>query len=93
MVAKATGTNKTTPDARDKADKDTFAKEFLVWVDDSSKVSDETIEVNKASVVQEAEQRGLRQDGEVTLVSKEPKDEHNVLLSYTVDVKSADETK
>lgn len=88
-MVKATGISKTTPDARDKADKETFAKDFLVWVDDSSKVSDYTIDVNKASVVQEAEQRGLRQDGEVTLVSQEPKGEHNVLLSYTVDVKPA----
>lgn len=92
-MVKATGTNKTTPSARDKADKDTFAKEFLVWVDDATKVAKETIDVNKASVIQEAEQRGLRQDGEVTLVSQEPQDEHNVLLSYTLDVKPADETK
>jgi hypothetical protein len=92
-MARATGTSKTTPSARDKADKDTFAKEFLVWVDDATKVSAYTIDVNKASVIQEAEQRGLRQDGEVTLVSQEPQDEHNVLLSYTVDVKPADETK
>jgi hypothetical protein len=89
-MVKATGINKTTPDARDKASKETFAKEFLVWVDDATKVPESIIEVNKASVVQEAEQRGLRQDGEVTLVSKEAKSEHNVLLSYTVDVKPAD---
>jgi hypothetical protein len=46
MVAKATGTNKTTPQAREDADKNTFSKEFLVWVDDSSNVPDEIVEVN-----------------------------------------------
>lgn len=92
-MAKATGTNKTTPSARENADTDTFAKEFLVWVDDSSKVSDEIIEVNKTAVVQEAEQRGLRKAGDAKLVGKEVQDEHNVLLKYTLNVKPADETK
>jgi hypothetical protein len=93
MVAKATGTNKTTPQAREDADKNTFSKEFLVWVDDSSNVPDEIVEVNKPSVVQEAEQRGLRANGEPKLESKEPKGDHSVLLTYILAVKSADETK
>jgi len=92
MVAKATGTNKTTPQERENADSDTFAKEFLVYVDDSSKVAQELIDNNKASVVLEAEQRGLRTKGDVKLVSQEPQDERNVLLSYSVAVKPADET-
>jgi len=99
-MAKATGTEKTTPDARENADKDTFAKEFLVRVDSDpasvgkgKKVDAQTIEDNKTSVVQEAIQRGLRPDGDVTLVSEEPQDENNVLLSYTVDVKSATDTQ
>lgn len=92
-MAKATGNRKTTPSARENSDENTFAKEFLVWVDDSSKVSDETIEVNKASVIQEAEQRGLRKSGEPKLAGKEVQDAHNVLLKYTLSVKPADETK
>jgi hypothetical protein len=92
-MARATGTNKTTPSARKDADKDTFAKEFLVAVDDPSNVPEDVIESNKASVVLEAEQRGLRKAGEATLVSKEPKGERSVLLTYTLHVKPADETK
>ena len=92
-MAKATGTNKTTPSAREDADKNTFAKEFLVSVDDPSNVPDDLIEVNKPSVIQEAEQRGLRKAGDVTLKSKEVKGDHSVLLTYTLHVKPADETK
>ncbi len=83
-MARATGT-KVTLSA--KADKESFKKEFLIWVDDSSKVSKETIDVNKASVVQEAIQHGLRPDGEVSLVSQEARGTHNVFLTYSVDVK------
>lgn len=92
-MVKATGTLKTTPDARKNADKDTFAKDFLVYLDDSSKVPSELIESNKASVILEAEQRGLRLDGEVTLASQTVQDKHNVLLTYTMDVKPADADK
>lgn len=92
-MARATGTNKTTPDARKSASEDVFAKEFVVQVDDSSNVPDELIESNKAATQLEAEQRGLRATGEVTLKSKEAKDERNVLLTYTLPVKSAEDTK
>lgn len=93
MVTKATGTKKTTPEERENADKDTFAKEFLVYVDDSSKVADEIHERNKAAVVTEAIQRGLRPTGDVRVESEDIKDERNVLIAYSVDVKPADETK
>lgn len=92
MASKATGTKKTEPSARDKSSEDTFAKEFLVQLDDSKNVPDELIEDNKKAVVLEAEQRGLRADGEVELESKEVQDEHNVLLAYTLPVKPATET-
>jgi hypothetical protein len=92
-MVKATGTNKTTPNERKDADKDTFAKEFLVYVDDSSKVADELHERNKVAVVQEAIQRGLRPTGKVRVESEDIRDERNVLISYSVDVKPADETK
>lgn len=89
-MARATGTNKTEPSAKEDASKDLFAKEFLVYLDDSSKVPDELIESNKLAVKLEAEQRGLRAKGEATLKSKEVKDERNVLLTYTLPVKPAD---
>lgn len=88
-MAKATGTSKTTPNVRDEAAENVFAKEFLVSVDDSSKVSDDLIKSNFESVKLEAEQRGLRLTGDVTLKSQEPQDAHNVLLTYTVSVKPA----
>jgi hypothetical protein len=93
MAARATGTKKTTPEERENADKDTFAKEFLVFVDDSSKVADEVHERNKVAVATEAIQRGLRPTGEVRVESEDVQDEHNVLIAYSVDVKSAEDTK
>ena len=92
-MVKATGTNKTTPQERENADKDTFAKEFLVFVDDSSKVADSIHENNKAAVEAEAIQRGLRPTGNVRIESEKIQDERNVLIAYSVDVKPADETK
>lgn len=92
-MVKATGTLKTTPQERENADKDTFAKEFLVYVDDSSKVADELHERNKVAVVQEAIQRGLRPTGDVRVESTEIRDERNVLIAYSVDVKPASADK
>ena len=92
-MAKATGTLKTEPSAKEDASKNTFAKEFLVQVDDSANVPSDLVESNKAAVKVEAEQRGLRATGEATLKSKEVKDARNVLLTYTLPVKPADETK
>ena len=92
-MAKATGTMKTEPEAREDASANVYAKEFLVHVDDSAKVDPETIENNKPAVKLEAEQRGLRATGEATLKSKEVKDAHNVLLTYTIPVKPAEDTK
>jgi hypothetical protein len=89
-MARVTGTKKTEPSVRDEASEDLYAKEFLVQVDDSSNVPDELIESNKLAVKLEAEQRGLRATGEATLKSKEVKDARNVLLTYTLRVKSAE---
>lgn len=85
-AAKRTGDNKTTPDAREFSDENTFAKEFLLYVDDSSKVSDEAHEANKNDTVQSALQRGLRATGEAKLVNSDVRDEHNVLCSYALPV-------
>ena len=92
-MARATGTAKTEPAAKEDASKNTFAKEFLVQVDDSANVPSELIESNKVAVQLEAEQRGLRATGKATLKSKEVQDARNVLLTYTLPVKPADETK
>lgn len=86
MARKATGTAKTTPDIRDEASENVFAKDYLVYVDDSSKVSDELIERNKLDVETSALQRGLRPTGDVKLESKEVVDDRNVKLVYTVTV-------
>lgn len=88
---KATGDRKTTPNIRDKADKDTFAKDFLISVDDNTNVPDELIEVNKPAVVLAAQQRGLRTTGDVRLESKEPRGNRDIFLVYTVDVIPATE--
>lgn len=92
-MARATGTNKTEPAAKDDASKNVFAKEFLVQVFDPSDIPAELIESNKVAVRVEAEQRGLRATGEAELKSREPQDARNVLLTYTLPVEPADEAK
>lgn len=83
---KATGENKTTPSLRKLSDENTFAKDYLAHVDDSSNVPSEVHEANKVDVVQSALQRGLRATGDVELSKSEVVDEHNVKLAYTVTV-------
>lgn len=88
-MARATGTNKTTPSIRDKASDDVFAKDYTVFLDDSSNVPDVVHERNKVAVVAEAIQRGLRPTGEVSVASSEVKDARNVQITYTVGVVAA----
>lgn len=85
-AVKATGENKTTPNLRKLSDEDTFAKEFLAHMPDSSKVPDYVHEANKADVVKSALERGLRATGDVELSETKIVDEHNVNLAYTVSV-------
>lgn len=90
---KSTGTAKTEPKVRDEASENVFAKEFIVTVDDAENVPEDVIEHNKAAVVQEAEQKGLRATGDVKLESSKALNSRNANLVYTVPVKSATEDK
>lgn len=83
---------KTIPELRDEADSKTFVKDYLVHVDNSSKVADEVHENNKKDVVDQAIQRGLLSTGDVKLDSADVQDEHNVLLTYSVAVKLNEKT-
>lgn len=83
---KATGTQKTTEALKDVASDNVFATDFLVHLDDSSKVPAEVHESNKASVVASALQRGLRATADVEVKSEKVVDKHNVEIVYTVAV-------
>lgn len=83
---KRTGEAKTTPSARKNADENTFAKDYLAYVDDSKNVPNAVHEANKVDAEQSALQRGLRPTGEAKLKDSKVKDAHNVLLTYTVPV-------
>lgn len=87
---KATGENKTTPPARKLADENTFVKELLAHMPDSSKVPDSVHEANKVDVAKSALERGLRATSEVRLTKSTIVDDHNVNLVYSVDVEPND---
>ena len=90
---KATGVSKTEPKARAAAKTETFAKEFLIRVDDASNVPQDVIDGNRNAVQLEAEQKGLRVKGEVRLESHTALDERNAKLVYSVDIEPATEAK
>lgn len=85
-TAKATGENKTIPSLRDEADKNTFAKDLTAFLDNPKKIPNEVHEANKVDVVQTALQRGLRATGDVEVTKTEVLDDHNVNITYTVEV-------
>ena len=85
-TTKVSAEKKTTPSLRKLSDENTFAKDYLAHVDDSSNVPSEVHDRNKKDVEQSALQRGLRATGEVELTKSEVVDEHNVKLAYTVSV-------
>lgn len=79
---------RTVPNVRKDADASTFVKDYMAYVDDSSKkVPDELIERQFADMRQTAMQRGMRPTGEPYLIG-EPivVNKHNVTLKYGVDV-------
>lgn len=77
---------KTEPHAQDDASGDTFAKEYIVWLDDSSNVPDELEDQQFIDVRATAIQRGLRPTADPVLADTEVIDAHNVKLTYTVAV-------
>lgn len=85
-TAKATGEKKTTPSLRKEADKNTFAKDLTVFLDDPKKIPASIHEANKVDVAQTALQRGLRTTGDVEVTKTTVLDDHNVNIVYTVSV-------
>lgn len=71
---------KTSPAVRRGADD--FAKDYLVKLEDPTKVPDAVHDANKADLEASALQRGIRLTGKVSIETKKV-DENNVLITYT----------
>lgn len=77
---------KTNPEIQEKADEQTYAKDYIIYVDDAKNVPQDILDRQLVDVAQSALQCGLRATGEAKLESKKVLDENNVHLTYTLPV-------
>jgi len=77
---------KSSPNVKAEADNETFAKDYLVKLDNSKTIPQEIVDRQIQDVKASALQRGLKPVGEVTLESKKAVDDQNVVLVYSVPV-------
>lgn len=78
---------RTVPNVREHADASTFVKDYMAFVDDTSKkLSKDLVERQFADVRQTAMQRGLRPTGDPKLIEARVVNKNNVVLVYSVDV-------
>lgn len=86
MTEKKNVEAKSSPNVKAEADNETFAKDYLVKLDNSKVIPQEIIDRQISDVKASALQRGLRPTGDVKLEEKKVVDDQNVLLVYTVPV-------
>lgn len=77
---RVTPKKKTSPGVRRSTDD--FAKDYLVKLEDPTKVPDSVHEANKADLEASALQRGIRLTGKPSIETKKI-DDNNVLITYT----------
>lgn len=86
VVAERTGDDKSIPSLDEYTTEKTFAKDFLLTLDDANAVPEYMHAANKVDVIESALQRGLRATADVEISDVDVRDQNNVAIVYTVAV-------